>query len=1056
MEKEYDLGNQNSISYFYQEYSDGSIYLKTKTYSQDMVSDAYHKLIPLEWKIINSSDNKNVRVILNNPENYYPITGNWWEGSNSPSKIFFGMNYNSNYYSAITEAAKENYMVKPSSNQKTLKTYFTLPTVDEVKTIIYYGSYSDKDNENDYGSISSENHFYWTSTENNNNYYVYYKNYSYQKSIKSISSYTTPLLYQPVIHLDMSKGVPQNINTTVSTEATNEDAPKNLIGRPVPGANILTWDYLSTNNYGVKITRQELGKNEEVIATLEKDATKYIDKVSFENHLKNDTVYTYRVYSLGSLSAKRTVETVSSYSEISIRANIPAQGSQISVTNSRTSIQSKLVTNENGEKVILITMPEETYPEDEVYDTVIQFTPNRNLPEEVFSSKVLIPAGTRANTSFKFPYFGYSVSISAWKQYYDKGVPYYSNSDNVYVDGSITGSKISHAAAELGISEDSEEKIILCWKGIDLSSTYTLYRMPKILSADTNEFNINTLGYSTYDQWNGEWCPNYFYKATDSNAKKESFTYVLVTYHKEDDSYGISVKDHTFRKPVSQNAFNVVVSDGKAYLFWNKNTYGDFKIVQKIHKNGSAIPGKYDDEIELNLNDAYTLTDTTSFNAITLSELCLSNLPSGNYVTFYWYDTVYNGTKVNNECEGFSKTVYIDHEHRVVHPVQRLIWKPNISGLEYESNYNSKIELKCLYTEGESTPSYQYVNDIPAESLFTITGDMLEVSPSYATDKELNFTQSSDKLRLYNSASNYSFYQASVNEDLTKEDSKVLLGASNEKLYDQLYISTTDGTNRSISLKVDVYAVVTFDANGGTLSDSNTSQKLNNSNRYNNLEKPSSSSLSRLGYKTKDGTWFTDKEGNLSAPNSNSRYTKNTTLYAGWEAKEYDVYYNFLANGNNASNPSKYKITDGIVTLQNAPNNNSPKAEFEGWYKDYTQGKNSYSNKVSILDASLLTIDSSSITLYARYKRVQKITYANADGGASLTTSNPNEYEILDGDKVDIILEAPTAPTGKVFAGWYMNQNCTEESKLVDNKLTLYGNRTTNGDTVFAKFVNSN
>lgn len=206
-----------------------------------------------------------------------------------------------------------------------------------------------------------------------------------------------------------------------------------------------------------------------------------------------------------------------------------------------------------------------------------------------------------------------------------------------------------------------------------------------------------------------------------------------------------------------------------------------------------------------------------------------------------------------------------------------------------------------------------------------------------------------------------------------------------------------------------------------------------------------SSSLnpSREGYDFKG--WYKTESGaqNLTSGEKFTKVDRDVTmnLYAGWQAKTYDVTYSNNYAGGGTFIPTNIEakkwVFDGAKT---APSSNPSRTGyiFEGWYTSVACTEK-YSFKGNYTSAGALT-------LYANWEaKKYDITYTlNYAGAPSFVPSNEAAKKwAFDGVK--------TAPNpdpsrvGYIFKGWYTNEVCTIKytftgNYTTDNTLTLYAN----------------
>ncbi len=188
--------------------------------------------------------------------------------------------------------------------------------------------------------------------------------------------------------------------------------------------------------------------------------------------------------------------------------------------------------------------------------------------------------------------------------------------------------------------------------------------------------------------------------------------------------------------------------------------------------------------------------------------------------------------------------------------------------------------------------------------------------------------------------------------------------------------------------------VVTFDANGGTVS--TTSKDVKYASTYGTLPTPTAPT----GYTFKG--WYTATTGGTQVTASTTVTTASPhTLYAQWNGIKYTV--TFDANGGTVSTTSK-EVTYGS-TYGTLPTPIRNGYTFKGWYTATTGGTQ--------VTAATNVATASSHTLYAHWEGTSYLVKFNANGGtassASLNVTYGSAYGTL-----------PTATrTGYEFKGWF-------------------------------------
>lgn len=191
----------------------------------------------------------------------------------------------------------------------------------------------------------------------------------------------------------------------------------------------------------------------------------------------------------------------------------------------------------------------------------------------------------------------------------------------------------------------------------------------------------------------------------------------------------------------------------------------------------------------------------------------------------------------------------------------------------------------------------------------------------------------------------------------------------------------------------------------------------------------------KIGYDF--GGYFTETNGkgtkyfNADGSSTGLTYTKTSgmTVYAYWIPKNYTI--NFISN-NNLSNPDSISVTlDSEFGTLPIPTPPSEEYVFLGWYLDQEADDNEKITNTTILnttDFNITNDDITEITLYARYKELQKYTISfNSNGGNTI-----NPIQVFETLNYGFIAPLPVpVKDGYSFSGWkYGDILVTNESKL--------------------------
>jgi len=253
------------------------------------------------------------------------------------------------------------------------------------------------------------------------------------------------------------------------------------------------------------------------------------------------------------------------------------------------------------------------------------------------------------------------------------------------------------------------------------------------------------------------------------------------------------------------------------------------------------------------------------------------------------------------------------------------------------------------------------------------------------------------------------------------------------KISEDSTYSTASNQTLYAQWKANSYAV-TFDANGGSVSTTNTNVTYDST--YGTLPTPT-----RTGYSFNG--WFTAASGGTQITSSTKvAITSGQTLYAQWSPVKSTVTFN--ANGGSVS-PSSITVTYGS-TYASLPTPTKTGHTFKGWYTSLSGG-------TQITSSTKVTITSAQ-TLYAQWSvNFYTLTY-NANGGSVSTSSKTVAYGSNYGT-----LPTPTR-TGYTFNGWYTSASggskVSSSTTMGAGNATIYAQWTANSYTYNIVYKSSN
>ena len=210
--------------------------------------------------------------------------------------------------------------------------------------------------------------------------------------------------------------------------------------------------------------------------------------------------------------------------------------------------------------------------------------------------------------------------------------------------------------------------------------------------------------------------------------------------------------------------------------------------------------------------------------------------------------------------------------------------------------------------------------------------------------------------------------------------------------------------------------VVTYDANGGTVSPSG--KTVNYNGVYGTLATPT-----RTGC-TFDGWYTTASGGTAVTSDTTVTSTIDHTIYAHWAFIPYTVTFN--ANGGSVSSSSKTVIYDSTYGTLITPTRTG--YTFNGWYTAASGGTK--------ITAGTKVTSAENHTLYAHWTANEYTVTYNANGLTVTPATKQVTYDSTYG-----ALATPTW-TGYTFDGWVLNEtlviSSTKVTTAADHILTAY------------------
>ncbi|MCH5161428.1 MAG: InlB B-repeat-containing protein [Clostridiales bacterium] len=206
----------------------------------------------------------------------------------------------------------------------------------------------------------------------------------------------------------------------------------------------------------------------------------------------------------------------------------------------------------------------------------------------------------------------------------------------------------------------------------------------------------------------------------------------------------------------------------------------------------------------------------------------------------------------------------------------------------------------------------------------------------------------------------------------------------------------------TIPLYANFYYTITFDANGGSVSQSSADTDTDGKLTLSALPTPTRKHYTFNG-------WFTASTGGTSVT-IDKVYDKDTTIYAQWNGLVYTI--TFDANGgtfSGGSTTTTINTTIGTGKLPNLPTSN-PTRDFYNFSAWYTTSATTGGTQITTNYEFEPTSGTTAVTVYARWNIKSAGLYINGQFKASMTTNTSNSAEqmvtgidLSVNDKIDII-----------------------------------------------------
>ena len=577
------------------------------------------------------------------------------------------------------------------------------------------------------------------------------------------------------------------------------------------------------------------------------------------------------------------------------------------------------------------------------------------------------------------------------------------------------------------------------WNG-DFIPTKTHNANTFVLLPDENE--IERCGgvfkgwYSTknfVDETKLTYIPFGFTKNIDVYAKWELIDYTI--------NYNLNGGENSKSNPVKYNVETGVITLAEAkrvgYTFcgWyeNKDFAGD-KLSQILQGSTENIDlyakwALVDYAINYNLNGGENDTaNLKKYNVETQSRVLAVPKKIG-YSFDGWYENKdFIGNKITEISKGSTKDINLYAKWELIDYTISY----NLNGGENDTvnpkKYNVETQLAVLAEPKKTGYTFDgwYENkDFSGNKITEISKGSTEDVNLYAKWNLIDYTITYNLNGGENNNANPAKYNVETQETTLAEPKKI--GYTFAGWYEN-----TDFTGKQVTeiskgrtKDVNLYAkwnlidyIITYNLDGGENNNANPVE-YNVETQTTTLAEPK-----KVGY-TFDG-WYENKDFTGDKVSEIKQGTKNLDLYAKWRLVDYTINYNLNGGENSKSNPVKYNVETGGITLAEAKRVGYT---FDGWYEN----KDFIGDKVSQIKYGTKNLD-----LYAKWNLVDYTINYNLNGGEN-DTANPKKYNVETQSRV---LAVPKK-VGYSFGGWYANKDftgkqVTEISKGSTKDVNLY------------------
>ena len=304
------------------------------------------------------------------------------------------------------------------------------------------------------------------------------------------------------------------------------------------------------------------------------------------------------------------------------------------------------------------------------------------------------------------------------------------------------------------------------------------------------------------------------------------------------------------------------------------------------------------------------------------------------------------------------------------------------------------------------------------------------------------------------------------NQSATSAGSTAVYEKYNTGIYKEEGCTNEITTNSNAITKPTKSYTLTYDANGGSVTETSTTASYTFGGYYTSTNGNGTQMINTNGYITSDfkttqytanatlyakwtnnnitlatptrpgyafAGWYTQKNGGTQIT-STSQITSNKTIYAHWTLNGYTVTYDYKTNGGTSSTKETASVSYGTA-IDLSPTATKAGYVFVGWNtnKDATKGLSS------------LTMQTSNVTLYAIFSKTITATFNYYDGETKSTTLSGVAYN----NQTSVSITAPSIANvtldGKTYTarGWSTNGEGNATINLKANETVNLSSSTT-------------